>query len=338
MQLNGHETSTARLGPLRTRIVGLLAALLMLTGATDARADTYPSRPIRIVVPTQAGAAQDIMARLLQPYLEKSLGQPIIVENRSGASTMIGTDAVAKATPDGHTLLIVPTTFTVNAALIAKLSFDLERDFEPITVLVKNPLLFAVNAKVPARTLEEFVALAKARPGKLNYGTSGASTQAHLLLEMWSARAGIKMQHVPYRGGAPAALAVASGETDLVLLSPLGILPHIESGLVRALATGGLERDPKFPDLPTAAESGFPGFEAVQWLGLLTTAGTPKEIVAKINVEVNRVLREPDVAAKLALQGTTAAGGTPEAFKALIAAEIRNWKDVAQKANFKPVD
>ena len=313
-------------------------ALLVLAGAADGWADTYPSRPIRIVVPTQAGAAQDIMARLLQPYLEKSLGQPIIVENRSGASTMIGTDAVAKAAPDGYTLLIVPTTFTVNAALNSKLTFDLERDFEPITVLVKNPLLFAVNAKVPARTLVEFVALAKAEPGKLNYGTSGASTQAHLLLEMWSARAGIKMQHVPYRGGAPAALAVAAGEVQLVLLSPLGILPQIEAGLVRPLATGGLARDPKFPDLPTAAESGFPGFEAVQWLGLLTTAGTPKDIVARINAEVNRVLREPDVAAKLALQGTTAAGGTPEEFRALIASEIRSWKEVAQKANIKAAE
>ena len=200
-----------RLGP-RAKLVCLLAGLVMLGGSGHARADSYPSRPIRIVVPTQAGAAQDVLARLLQPYLEKSLGQPIIVENRSGASTMIGTDAVANATPDGYTLLIVPTTFTVNAALNTRLTFDLERDFAPITVLVKNPLLFAVNAKVPARTLQEFVALAKAEPGKLNYGTAGVSTQAHLLLEMWSARAGIKMQHIPYRGGAPAALALATGE------------------------------------------------------------------------------------------------------------------------------
>jgi len=334
MPLNARVNSTFRLVGLRS----LLVALVALAGASAAVAQSYPSRPIRIVVPTQAGAAQDTLARLLQPYLEKSLGQPIIVENRSGASTMIGTDTVAKAAPDGYTLLIVPTTFTVNAALNTRLAFDLERDFAPITVLVKNPLLFAVNAKVPARTLQEFVALAKAEPGKLNYGTSGASTQAHLLLEMWSARAGIKMQHVPYRGGAPAALAVATGETQLVLLSPLGILPQIEAGMVRALATGGLERDPKFPDLPTAAESGFPGFEAVQWLGLLTTAGTPPEIIATLNTEVNRVLREPDVAAKLALQGTTAAGGTPEAFKALIATEIRNWKEVARKADIKAVD
>jgi tripartite-type tricarboxylate transporter receptor subunit TctC len=236
----------------------LAIALLVLAGAADARADSYPSRPIRIIVPTQAGAAQDILARLLQPHLEKSLGQPIIVENRSGASTMIGTDAVAKAAPDGYTLLIVPTTFTVNAALNAKLAFDLERDFEPITVLVKNPLLFAVNAKVPARTLGEFVALAKAEPGKLNYGTSGASTQAHLLLEMWSARAGIRMQHIPYRGGAPAALAVASGEVQLVLLSPLGILPQIDAGLVRALQSGDSRAIQSFPTCRPPPNPDFP--------------------------------------------------------------------------------
>ena len=317
------------------RLAGPFAALMMLAGVASGWAEPYPNRPIRIVVPTQAGAAQDILARLLQPYLEKSLGQPVIVENRSGASTMIGTETVARAAPDGHTLLIVPTTFTVNAALNAKLGFDLERDFEPITVLVKNPLYFAVNAKVPARTLSEFVALAKAQPGKMNYGSSGASTQAHLLLELWSAQAGIKLQHIPYRGGAPAALAVAAGEVQLVLLSPLGILPQVEAGLVRPIATGGLTRDPKFPDLPTAAESGFPDFEAVQWLGLLTTAGTPKEIVARLNAEVNEVLREPDVMAKLALQGTTAAGGTPEEFRALIQTEIRNWKDAAQRAGIK---
>jgi tripartite-type tricarboxylate transporter receptor subunit TctC len=337
MQLNGCLNSTFRLGLLRA-LVALGGSLLVVAAAAEGPADTYPNRPVRIIVPTQAGAAQDIIARLLQPHLEKAFGQPIIVENRAGASTMIGTDAVAKAAPDGHTLLIVPTTFTVNAALNTKMAFDLERDFAPITVLVKNPLLFAVNAKVPARTLGELVALVKAEPGKFNYGTSGASTQAHLLLEMWSARAGIKMQHVPYRGGAPAALAVATGEVQLVLLSPLGILPQIEAGMVRPLATGGLTRDPKFPDLPTAAEAGFPGFEAVQWLGLLTTAGTPADIVARINVEVNRALRDPDMVARLAMQGTTPAGGTAQEFKTLILDEVRNWKDIAQKAGIKAAE
>jgi len=320
----------------RAQVLGLAAALCMLSGPAATAADDYPSRPIRMIVPTQAGSSMDIIVRLLQPYLEKSLGQPLIVDNRSGASTMIGTDAAAKAEPDGYTLLIVPTTFTVNAALNSKLPYDPVRDFEPIAVLVKNPLLFSVNAKVPAKTLSEFVALAKKEQGKLNYGSSGASTQAHLLLEMWSARAGIKMQHIPYRGGAPAARALATGEVQLVLLSPIGIWPQLQAGTARALATGGLKRDAKLPDLPTAHESGFPSFEAVQWLGLLSAAKTPKPIVAKINAKVNKALRDPELIAKLSQQGTTAAGGTPDEFKALIVSEIRNWKDTAKRAGNKP--
>jgi tripartite-type tricarboxylate transporter receptor subunit TctC len=317
------------------RIWGMAAALLTLTAGSSGFAQDYPNRPIRIIVPTQPGAAQDIIARLLQPYLEKSLGAPIVVDNRSGASTMIGTDAVAKALPDGYTLLIVPTTFTVNAALNDKLPFDPERDFEPITILVKNPLLFSVSSEVPAKTLAEFVALAKSQPGKLNYGSSGASTQAHLLIEMWSERAGIKMQHIPYKGGAPAALAVATNEVQFVMLSPLGVWNFVEAGKVRPLASGGLNRDPTLPNLPTASESGFPGFEAVQWLGLLATRGTPREIVQKINQAVNRALQDPDLIAKLAAQGTTAAGSTPDEFRSLIANEIRNWKETAAKAGIK---
>ena len=317
------------------RSFGMAAVLMTLSGGLSGWAQDYPNRPIRLIVPTQPGAAQDIIARLLQPYLEKSLGAPLIIDNRSGASTMIGTDAVAKAPPDGYTLLIVPTTFTVNAALNEKLPFDPERDFEPITILVKNPLLFSVNAQIPAKTLTEFVALAKSQPGKLNYGTSGASTQAHLLIEMWSERAGIKMQHIPYKGGAPAALAVATNEVQFVMLSPLGVWNFVEAGKVRPLASGSLKRDPTLPNLPTANESGFPGFEAVQWLGLLTARGTPKNIVTKINTAVNSALKEPDLTAKLAAQGTTAAGSAPDEFKTLIANEIRNWKETAAKANIK---
>jgi tripartite-type tricarboxylate transporter receptor subunit TctC len=315
------------------RMVGFAIALLLGAGAGRGVAEDFPSRALRVIVPTAAGSYPDIVVRLLQPYLERNLKQPLIIENRAGASTMIGTDTVAKAAPDGHTLLIVPTTFTVNVALNPKLPFDIDRDFEPVAILVKNPLMFVINAKVPARTLGEFVALAKASPGKFNYGTSGASSQAHLLIEMWSARAGIHMQHLPYRGGGPAALAAVAGEAQLLLMSPVGVLPHIESGSLRALATGGAQRDPDQPNLPTAAEAGFPGFEAEQWLGLLTTGGTPKEIVQKLNAELNRALREPDVVAKLKLQGTTAVGGTPEQFRALIATEIRNWKETAQRAN-----
>ncbi len=317
------------------RMFAMVAALLCGVGATRCIAEDYPSRPLRVIVPTAAGSYPDTITRLLQPYLEKGLKQPLIIENRAGASTAIGTDAVAKAAPDGYTLLVVPTTFTVNAALNSKLPFDVDRDFAPIAELVTNPLMFVVNAKVPARTLAEFVALAKANPGNYNYGTPGTSSQAHLLVEMWSARAGIRMQQVPYRGGAPAAMAAVAGEVQLLLMAPVEVLAHVQSGSLRALATGGAARDPQMPDLPTAAEAGFPGFVAEQWLGLLTTAGTPKEIVGKLNAAVNRALREPDVVANLLLQGTTAVGGTPERFRTLIASEVRNWKDTAEKAGIR---
>jgi len=316
---------------------GVFALLLAFAAATS-WAQTYPARAVRIIVPFAVGGSADVYGRFLAAKLSDALGHPFVIENRPGGGAVVGTDAVAKSAPDGYTVLIMSNTHTVNETLIPKKPYDLLRDLAPVTGINYQDLLLVAAPGVKANNLREFIALAKAEPGKLNYGTSGASTQAHLLLEMWCARAGIKMQHIPYRGGAPAALAVAAGEVQLVLLSPLGILPQIESGLVRALATGSLTRDPKFPDLPTAAESGFPGFEAVQWLGLLTTAGTPKDIVAKINAEVNRALREPDVVAKLALQGTTAAGGTPEEFRTLIANELRDWKSIAQKANIKAQD
>jgi tripartite-type tricarboxylate transporter receptor subunit TctC len=249
---------------------------------------------------------------------------------------MIGTEAVAKAAPDGYTLLIVNTTFTVNGALNSAMPFDPQKDLAPIGLLVSNPLVLAINAKLPARTLAEFIALARSQPGKLNYGTSGASTQAHLLIEMLSARAGIRMQHIPYRGGGPAALSVATGETQLVLLSPIGILPQVDAGTVRALASGGLARDAKLPSLLTIAESGFPDFEAVQWFGLLTTGGTPKPVVETLNAAVNTALRDPELAEKLGAQGMSPAAGTPEQFRDLIATEIRNWKETAQRADIKP--
>jgi tripartite-type tricarboxylate transporter receptor subunit TctC len=308
----------------------------MLAGTAGTFADNYPSRPVRIVVPTQAGAAQDIIARLLQPYLEKAFGQPIIVENRSGASTMIGTDAVAKAAPDGYTLLIVPTTFTVNAALNSKLSFDLERDFEPITVLLKNPLLFAVNSKVPARTLEEFVALAKAEPGKLNYGTSGASTQAHLLLEMWCARAGIRMQHIPYRGGAPAGAAVAAGDVPLGTLAISSALPHVKAGRARVLALTTANSSSFNPEWKTLQQLGIPDVDASNWVGMFAPKGTPQPIVDRLNAEIAKILAMPDLKERFAAGGAETLTMTSAALDARVRADSERLKQVVEKANMKP--
>jgi tripartite-type tricarboxylate transporter receptor subunit TctC len=311
----------------------LVAALVALTAAAGAQ--TYPSHPIKLVVPFAPGGLNDTTARLLQPYLEKALGQPVVVDNRPGASGIVGTDAVAKSPPDGHTLLMVASSHTVVPATNSKLPYDADRDFAPIAMVGKNPLLFVINAKVSAKTLPEFVALAKASPGKLNYASPGAASQSHLVTELFDQKAGIKMQHVPYRGGAPAILSVVKGDTQFVVISPLASLSHIQSGGLRALAAGSLTRDPQFPDLPTVAEQGYPGFEAIQWVGLLTTAGTPKPIVDRLNAEVNRALKDPDMIAKLAKQGVSPAGGSAADFQKVIANEIREWTEVARAADIK---
>jgi tripartite-type tricarboxylate transporter receptor subunit TctC len=240
---------------------------------------------------------------------------------------------VAKAAPDGYALLMAFTTHTVNPAVNAKLPYDTERDLAPIVLIGKSPLLFIVNPTVPAKTLPEFVALAKQNPGKFNYGTPGAASQAHLLVALWSKLAGIEMQHIPYRGGAPAVLGTVTGEVQLTLMSPIASLAQINAGALRPLATGSAERDPHFPDLPSVAESGFPGFEAVAWVGLFTTAGTPVEIVDRLNAEVNRVIHLPGIAAKFDEQGMTPAGGSPAEFGAFISRELRRWKDAARAAN-----
>jgi tripartite-type tricarboxylate transporter receptor subunit TctC len=317
----------------RIGLAATLAAALVAAGSPAPAA--YPDRPVRIIVPFAAGGLNDAVARLVQPHLEKALGQPVIVENRPAASGIVGTDAVAKAPPDGHMLLMVASSHTVVPATNAKLPYDAEKDLTPVALLGKNPLLFVINGKIPAKTLGEFVALAKAEPGKFNYATPGAASQAHLVTALFSERAGIKMQHIPYRGGAPAVLALVAGDAHFMAVSPLAALPQMQAGALRAVAAGSLTRDAQFRDLPTLAESGFPGFEAIQWVGLLTTAGTPREVIVRLNAELNRALQDPELIAKLAVQGVSPAGGTPDAFQAIISSEIKNWTAVAKAANIK---
>jgi tripartite-type tricarboxylate transporter receptor subunit TctC len=312
------------------------AALWIFTAAAAANAQSYPTHPVRIIVPFAPGGLNDTAARLIQPYLEKALGQTVVVENRTGASGIVGTELVARAAPDGHTLLMVASSYTVLPATSSALSYDSERDLAPIALMGKNPLLFIVNAAVKAKTLGEFVAVAKANPGKLNYGTPGAASQTRFVAELWSARAGIKMQHIPYRGGAPAIQSLIAGQTEFSALSPLVSLPQIQAGSVRALAVSSLTRYPPLPDVPTVAESGFPGFEALQWVGLLTTAGTPAGVIERLNAEVNRALKDSNLIGKLAQEGMLPGGGTSAEFASLIATEIKNWKETARAADIKP--
>src|SRR6478609_8108197 len=319
----------------RSRLAPWLSAFAMLIAAevAGAQTDTYPSRPVRLIVPFAAGGLNDVVARLVAPYLERSLGQPFIIDNRPAASGIVGTDATAKATPDGYTLLMVASSFTVIPATHQKVPYDAQRDLAPIVMVAKNSLLFLVNPKVPAHSLAEFVALAKANPGKLNYASPGAATQTHLVVELFSRKADIKLQHIPYRGGAPAMTAMVAGDTQFTAISTLLSLPQIQAGVLRAIANGSLSRDAQLPNLPTVAEQGFPGFEAIQWIGLLTTAGTPQDVIDRINAELNRALRDPDLVAKFAQQGLSPAGGTPTEFQRTIATDLKNWTETARAAN-----
>jgi tripartite-type tricarboxylate transporter receptor subunit TctC len=321
------------LDKLSVRLRGIVAAAGTLVALTAASAQTWPNKPIKLIVPFAPGGANDIVARLLQAPLEKALGQPIIVENRPGASGVVGTDLVAKSPPDGHTLGVALATHSVNPAVNPKMPYDTEKDLSPIILIGKNPLMFVVNANVPARTLAEFAALAKASPEKYNYSTPGAASQAHLVISQWSNLAGVRIQHVPYRGGAPAILSTVAGETQFSVMSSLVSAAHIQAGKLRALAVGSLARDPKFPDVPTVVESGYPGIEAVTWVGMFAPAGTPRPIIDRLNAEINRIIREPEIKAKLDQQGIVAGGGTPEEFAALISAEIKRWTEVARANN-----
>ena len=336
MRLGFAYATRIRCDGLRARLVVLLAPLLLLPFLISfAAAQSYPNRPVRIIVPFPPGGAVDISARLMQPGLEKALGQPVIVDNRPGASGVVGTDQVAKAAPDGHTLGVAFATHTVNPAVNAKLPYDTERDLAPVILIGKNPLLLLVNSKLPVRNLKEFIDYAKANPGKLNYATPGAASQAHLIIEWLSGLSGIKMQHIPYRGGAPAVMGTVAGETQLTAMSPLASMAQIEAGALRPIATGSVTRDKQFPDLPTIAESGFPGFEAVAWVGMFAPAGTPREIVERLNGEINKLIQVPETVAKLEQQGVTPAGGTPEQFGEFIAAEIRRWTEAARANNIR---
>ncbi|MDB5601565.1 MAG: hypothetical protein JWN71_3609 [Xanthobacteraceae bacterium] len=308
-----------------------LAGILCIAATLQAAAQAYPNRPIRLIVPFAAGGANDLVARLIQPSLERALGQPVIVDNRSGASGIVGTDMVAKSPPDGLTLGVALASHSVNPAVNPKMPFDTEKDLTPVILVGKNPMMFVVNAELPAHNVAEFTALLKANPDKYNYATPGAASQAHLVVSYWTKLAGVKMQHLPYRGGGPAIMATVAGEAQFSVMSSLISAPHIESGKLRAIAIGSLTRDPQFPDVPTMVEAGFPDIEAVTWIGVFAPAGTPREIVERLNKEIDRIIHDPDIKSKLSVQGITPTGGPPEVLGALVSTEIKRWTAVARE-------
>lgn len=308
-----------------------------LSTAIVAHAQTpFPFKPLRMIVTFPAGGPSDVVARLLAPRLAEALGQQVIVDNRAGGGGAIGAEALVRSPPDGHTLMMG----TIGGVAIApmlnpKIGYHALRDMAPVTQVVNISYVLASHPSIPASSLPALIALARAQPGKLNYGSSGAGTGPHLAGELLKMMAGINLVHVPYKGSAPAQVALMSGEVDLTFENFLIVMPHFKSGRLRALATTGAKRSPLMPELPTFAESGVPGYSASGWYGIVAPAATPKDVIARLNSELIRILRTPDIAERLNSMAAEPAPGTPEQFGSFLRAEIDKWAKVVKAAGIK---
>ncbi len=300
-----------------------------------AGAQSYPTRPVRLIVPQSAGGSTDLVARPLAQRLGEALGQTVVVDNRVGAGSTIGTDIVAKAPPDGYTLLAVAASFTMSPSLYKKLPFDPVRDFEPISQLTSLPNILVVRPALPATTLKEFIAYAKARPGELNFGSSGVGTGTHMSMELLMNLTGIRMTHVPYKGGAPSVTALLGNEVNVVFATISTALPHVKSGRLRALAVSTAKRSAAAPDVPTIAEAGVPGFDYSSWIGLLAPARTSPAIVSLLHGEAVKIMHGPELKGVMASEGSEPAATAPAEFGALIKREVARWKSVAKAAGIK---
>jgi tripartite-type tricarboxylate transporter receptor subunit TctC len=313
----------------------LAAFAIVLTCAGGALAQGWPNRSIRMVVPYTPGGYTDLMARLVGQKISEALGQPIIFENKPGANAIIGTDVVAKAAPDGYTFGTVIAAHAVNASLNPRLPYDTMKDFTYVSLMSVAPLIMIAHPSLPANNLKELIALAKAKPGELNFASSGIGAAAHLTMEMFKSRAGISMQHIPYKGTAGALQDTVGGQINVMfdIIGPL--MPQVRSGNVKALVVTAKERVPAAADVPTMAEQGVADFVSGTWAGIIAPAGTPKEIVDRIAAEAKKALADPAMKDKLAEQGIVAMGGTPEEFRAFVAEEIPRWKKVITDAGIK---
>lgn len=319
---------------LRYAAICLLVNLLMLTSASMAQ--SYPARPIRWIVTYPPGGPTDVIARAIGAKLTAAWGQQIVIDNRAGAGGVIGTDLAAKAVPDGYTLLFGTSAgLTINPALSNKLPYDAEKDFAPVSLLVLNPQLLVVHNSVPANSVKELIAYAKSRPGQLNYASVGQGSPNHLGMELFKALAGLEITHVPYKGTGPALTDLLGGQIQLMFNSMPSVLPLVASGKLKALAVGSAQRSLAIPNIPTVGEAGVPGFENVTWYGMFAPAKTPHEIILKLNREVVRILAEPDMAQRLAVQGAEPQSSTPDQLTKFMHAESMRWKKVIKAANIR---
>jgi tripartite-type tricarboxylate transporter receptor subunit TctC len=321
----------------RIAAAGVAAAMLAVmceAAMSRAAADDYPVRPVRLVIPFPAGGSNDVVGRLVAAYLGERFGRQLVVDNRSGAGGVIGTEAVAKSPPDGYTLLLISMAHAVNPWLY-KLSYDPLRDFAPVALVAEGANVLVVHPSVAAHSVQELIALAKAKPGELDYASAGIGTFQHLGGELFKLMAGVSMVHVPFRGGGPSMLSVVAGHTKVTFPSMAQTVPYIRSGALRALGTGGRMRSPALPDVPTTAEAGLPGYEAVNWWGIVAPAGTPRTIVDRLNSEIAAVQHSIEAQKLLAGEGATPVAMTPDAFGAFMAAETDKWGKVVKQGGIR---
>jgi tripartite-type tricarboxylate transporter receptor subunit TctC len=313
----------------------LAALAIVLAGAGGALAQNWPSRPIRMIVPYTPGGYTDLMARMVGQKISEALGQPIIFENKPGANAIIGTDVVAKAAPDGYTFGTVIAAHAVNATLNPKLPYDTLKDFSYVSLMSVAPLIMIAHPSLPANNVQELIALAKAKPGELNFASSGVGAAAHLTMEMFKSRTGIDMLHIPYKGTAGALQDVIGGRINVMFDVVGPLMPQVRSGLAKAIVVTAKERIPAASDVPTMAEQGVADFVSGTWAGLIAPAGTPKEIVDRVSAEAAKALADPALKDKLVEQGIVAVGSTPEEFRAFVAEEIVRWRKVITDAGIK---
>jgi tripartite-type tricarboxylate transporter receptor subunit TctC len=319
------------------KINNLCIYLALAAFAVPALAQTsYPTRTVRLIVPSSPGGGTDISARILAPQLTQFLGQQVIVENRPGAGTMIGGEAVARAAPDGYTLLMGISTLAINPAMYKKVPYDALKDLAPISQAVALSNVLVIHPSLPSRNLKEFIAFAKARPGELNFASAGKGTSPHLSMELFLVLAKLKMLHVPYKGSGPGVTDLIAGHVPVMMPNMLSAQPHIKSGRLRALGVTGSKRAPGADDIPTIAEAGVPGYEAVQWYGVLAPAGTPNDIISKLHAGVVRAVQNPDVRKRLMNDGAEPVGSSPQQFAAYIRAETDKWAKVIKAAGINP--
>jgi tripartite-type tricarboxylate transporter receptor subunit TctC len=320
------------------RVRGVLGVLMLgtLLAPLTVHAQPYPNRPIKIIVPYAAGGAVDIVARTIGQPLAEALKQPVIIDNRPGASANIGMEMVAKATPDGYTLLMASNGIATNMALFPQLAFDGRRDFVPIAKIGYAPLVIVAPASSPAKSLKDLIAMGKAEPGKLTYASAGNGSSGHLAGELLKSTAKIDVLHVPYKGGAPAITDLLGERISFMPINPVEVTAHIRGGRLRALAVASDKRFPLLPDVPTVAEAGLAGYEASVWWGLVAPAKTPPEIVRQLNAETNKVLANPPIANKLSELGVVVTPGTPDEFAAFMKSQTELWAGVVKSAGIKP--